>query len=147
MRFEGMEAAAKTAAIPPIIIEQPPADQSQAGVNKPKPGAAADIPGAPANIAKKPRAPAEAQAYEMTFHNEDDLSAKLAAEAVERANRALMGSDRKFEITIHEKTKDVIVRVVDTRTNETVREIPPKKIVDLVVNLCEMAGILFDEKG
>jgi flagellar protein FlaG len=77
----------------------------------------------------------------------DGESEKVLQEAIDKANRILSGSDRKFEITIHEKTGDVLVKVVDTRTKTTVREIPPKKIVDLMVSLCELAGIMFDKKG
>ena len=148
MRFDGMDAAAIPAAVPQISIEQPPADQSQAGITKAKAAVPADTHGMPAQFAvKAARNPAEAQPFETASPRESEHFERIAKEAVERANRVLMGSDRKFEITIHEKTKDVIVKVVDTKTNTTVREIPPKKIVDLVVHLCEMAGILFDKKG
>jgi flagellar protein FlaG len=152
MRFEGMDAAAKTtaaAAVPKINVEQAPAAQGQAGGVKSKPAAGADHAnaGPPGEFILITHNAAESQAYDTLYQHEDEMSEKMAREAVDRANRVLSGSDRKFEITIHEKTKDVIVKVVDTKTNETVREIPPKKIVDLVVRLCEMAGILFDEKG
>ena len=72
---------------------------------------------------------------------------KVLQEAVEKVNKVISSDNRKFEITIHEKTKDILIKVIDTDTNETIKEIPPKKIVDLVVSLCELAGIIFDAKG
>ena len=72
---------------------------------------------------------------------------KLIKDAVEKVNKVISSENRKFVITVHEKTKDILVKVIDTETNETIKEIPPKKIVDIVVNLCELAGIIFDAKG
>ena len=81
------------------------------------------------------------------YQQDDPDYDKVLKEAVDKVNRVLSLDNRRFEITIHEKTKEVLVKVIDTRTNETIKEIPPRKIVDLVVNLCEMAGIIFDAKG
>ena len=77
---------------------------------------------------------------------ERELSEKMVKEAVERANRAISGADRRFEYSFHDKTNEVIVKVIDSETNEVIREIPPKKILDLVASLMEMAGIIIDER-
>jgi len=74
------------------------------------------------------------------------ISDKVIKDAIERANKAISGSGRAFKYSVHEKTKDIIVTVIDSETNEVVREIPPKKILDLVANLMEMAGIFVDER-
>jgi len=93
--------------------------------------------------------PGVAGGMEIKKYQLDDPAVydKVLKDAVERVNKAMSPDNRRFEITIHEKTKEVLVKVVDTKTNETIKEIPPKKIVDLVVNLCEMAGIIYDAKG
>lgn len=66
--------------------------------------------------------------------------------AIERANKAMAGSARRFEISIHEKTKNVMVKVIDSETDQLVREIPPEKILDLIAKLWEMAGLIVDER-
>lgn len=66
--------------------------------------------------------------------------------AIEKANKSVKIYDRKLEFSIHEKTKEIIVKVIDTNTDEVIREIPPEKILDMVARLWEMAGILVDEK-
>ena len=91
--------------------------------------------------------PADRLYADKQGRNEDHIPVNVIDEALEKANRLLSGTDRRFEITFHEKTKEVMVRVIDSNTNQTIREIPPKKIVDIVVSLCEMAGIIFDKKG
>ena len=74
------------------------------------------------------------------------VSEKVLIDAIERANKSLTGTNRRFEISVHEKTNDIMVKVIDTESNEVIREIPPEKILDLVAKLWELAGILMDER-
>jgi len=67
-------------------------------------------------------------------------------QAVRQANKALEGTNRRFEYSIHEQTKTIMVKVIDTQTNEVIREIPPEKILNLIAKLWELAGIIVDEK-
>lgn len=66
--------------------------------------------------------------------------------AIEEANRKLAGGPREFEFSVHEKTKQIMVKVVDTTTKEVVREIPSEKALDMVAGFMEAAGLLVDEK-
>jgi len=74
------------------------------------------------------------------------VSDKVVLETIERANRAISGANRRFEFSFHEKTQDIMVKVIDSDTNEVLREIPPEKIIDLIANLMEMAGLIVDER-
>ncbi len=78
--------------------------------------------------------------------NELPISEKVVMEAIERANKAISWANRHFKISIHEKTKEIMVKVLDSETNQVIREIPPEKILDLVANLWEMAGLIVDER-
>lgn len=51
----------------------------------------------------------------------------------------------KFEF--HEDLHEYYVTIVDPLTNEVVREIPPKKILDMVAQMTEFIGVLIDEKA
>ena len=75
------------------------------------------------------------------------ISEKAVFEAIEDANKALEMVNKRFEFSVHEKTKEIMVKIVDSETDEVIREIPPEKILDLVAKICEMAGILVDERG
>lgn len=66
--------------------------------------------------------------------------------SIEAANDELVVYDRRFEFSIHEKTKQIMVKIVDVNTDEVVREIPPEKILDLVAALWEISGLIVDEK-
>lgn len=74
------------------------------------------------------------------------ISERVIINAIERANRAISGYNRRFEYSVHEKTNDIIVKVIDNDTNEVIREIPPEKILDLIAGLMEIAGLIVDER-
>lgn len=65
---------------------------------------------------------------------------------IERANKAITGATCSFEYSIHESTKQIMVKVINKDTKEIIREIPPEKILDMVAKMWEMAGILVDER-
>ncbi len=77
---------------------------------------------------------------------ERPISDKAVVEAIEKANKAITGAKTQFEFSIHEKTKEIMVKVIDSETQEVIREIPPEKILDMVAKMWEMAGILVDER-
>jgi flagellar protein FlaG len=67
--------------------------------------------------------------------------------AIENANKEFIAYDRRFEFSIHEKTKQIMVKIIDVSNDEVIREIPPEKILDLVAAICEISGILVDERA
>lgn len=62
-------------------------------------------------------------------------------------NDKLEPYDTQVQFSVHEKTKHVMIKIVNTSTNETVREIPSEKLMDIMANLLEVAGILVDIKA
>ena len=74
------------------------------------------------------------------------ISDRVVIQAIEKANDAISVANKKFEYSIHEKTNQIMVKVIDTDTNEVIREIPPEKILDMVAKMWEMVGILVDER-
>lgn len=78
--------------------------------------------------------------------NDLPISDKVVIEAIERANEAISVANKRFEYSIHEKTNEIMVKVIDSNTNKVIREIPPEKILDMVAKMWEMAGILVDER-
>jgi flagellar protein FlaG len=60
-------------------------------------------------------------------------------------NEKLSMANRRLSISIHEKTKLKIVKVIDTTNDEIIRVIPPEKTLDFYAGMLEMAGLLFDK--
>ena len=67
--------------------------------------------------------------------------------AVRKINTILEGHKTHAEVSVHNKLNTIMVKIVDDNTKEVIMELPPKKILDLVAKLCEMAGILVDKKA
>lgn len=66
--------------------------------------------------------------------------------AIEKANKTIVGAQTQLEFSIHEGTKEIMVKVINTDTKEVVREIPAEKILDMVAKIWELAGIVVDER-
>ena len=65
---------------------------------------------------------------------------------IERANKAINGSNKSFEYSIHKATNQIMVKVIDKDTNEIIREIPSEKILDMVAKMWELNGLFVDER-
>lgn len=74
------------------------------------------------------------------------LPEKALIQAIEKANKAVDGITTTFEYSIHEKTHEIVVKVINRDTNEVIREIPPEKTLDMVAKMWELAGLFVDEK-
>ncbi|HQD29771.1 flagellar protein FlaG [Acetivibrio saccincola] len=78
--------------------------------------------------------------------NDSDVTAKEIIDAIEKANKAIIGARTQLEFSIHEGTKEILVKVINTETKEVIREIPSEKILDMVAKMWELAGTLVDER-
>lgn len=65
---------------------------------------------------------------------------------IERAVKSLQGPQTTLDISIHDKTHEIMVKVLNKDTGEVIREVPPEKTLDLVAKMMELAGLLVDEK-
>lgn len=52
----------------------------------------------------------------------------------------------QLSFTIHKETEQLVVRVIDPKSNRVIREIPPEELLDLAVRLQEMIGLLVDKR-
>lgn len=91
------------------------------------------------NTTNKPR---EAEAEEEIKKEKIDE----IRESIKLSNRQLHVYDRKLDITIHEKTSEILVKIIDTRTDEVIREIPSEELLDSLAHRKEIAGILIDKQ-
>ena len=53
---------------------------------------------------------------------------------------------RRSPFRIHEKTNRVTIKIVDKKTHEVIKEVPPEKTLDLIAKAWEMAGLIVDDK-
>lgn len=66
--------------------------------------------------------------------------------AISTLNELMEPSRTNLKFELHDKLEKYYVSVVDTNTDEVIKEIPPKKMLDMYVEMAEFMGILIDEK-
>jgi len=74
------------------------------------------------------------------------ISEDLIKKSVKQANVALKQHHRRVDRSVHEVTKTVMYKMIDTDTQEVIKEFPPKKIQDMIAKMWELAGLFVDEK-
>jgi flagellar protein FlaG len=67
-------------------------------------------------------------------------------EIVESMNHFLKSSNTHLKFVFHDQLKEYYVKIVNDETNEVVKEIPPKKLLDIYAAMANYLGILVDKK-
>lgn len=70
---------------------------------------------------------------------------KQLINAIEKANQLQRGTT-ECQFSIHQETKQVMIKLVDSTTKEVIKEIPSEKILDMFATMCEAAGLFVDTK-
>ncbi|MED1915773.1 flagellar protein FlaG [Bacillus thuringiensis] len=65
---------------------------------------------------------------------------------LETLNKFMQNSSTHLKFTMHEKLNEFYVQIVDDHTNEVLREVPSRKVLDMVAQFHEMIGLLVDKK-
>jgi len=68
-------------------------------------------------------------------------------EMVDRLNLAMRALSTRLKFQKHEASGKFVVRVINEQTDEVIREIPPERLLDLLVHLRRMVGVLVDERA
>ncbi|CAM3341035.1 MULTISPECIES: flagellar protein FlaG [Saccharibacillus] len=65
---------------------------------------------------------------------------------LEKAIQAIQGPQKSLEISMHEKTHAIMIKVLNKETGDVIREVPSEKILDVVAKMMEHSGILVDKR-
>lgn len=87
------------------------------------------------------------QPGEPSTEQRKDLDKGAVKEVSKALNHfmALMNADLEF--SVHEKTHRIMVKLVDVKTKEVLREFPPKEFLDMVARIQEFVGNIIDKKA
>ncbi len=90
---------------------------------------------------------AEENAAQVPVQEESQTIPKDKMEGVvEGLNKYLKQSNTALKFQYHEKLQEYYVTLVDEKTKEVVREIPPKKMLDFYAAMNEFLGLIVDKK-
>ncbi|WP_088104274.1 flagellar protein FlaG [Halalkalibacter urbisdiaboli] len=65
---------------------------------------------------------------------------------LESVNSLMKSSNSHLKFQLHEELKEYYVTIVDEVTNEVIKEIPSKKLLDMHAVMLDMIGIMIDKK-
>ena len=71
----------------------------------------------------------------------DDLEEKI-----DEMNDIMETLDEKLSFELHDKTETIMTRIIDIKTKEVIKEMPPKEMLDLAARIHEMVGLIIDEE-
>lgn len=64
--------------------------------------------------------------------------------AVEQLNKTMRAYNTELHFEIHEKSGEIMVKVMNSESDTVIREIPPEKVLDMVAYFKKMLGIVID---
>jgi flagellar protein FlaG len=78
------------------------------------------------------------------------VAKELTREEVERQARALEDTfqafDHRIRLSVNEEINQIIIKVVDAKTDKVIKEIPAEEIQRMTAKIRQMIGFLVDEK-
>jgi flagellar protein FlaG len=83
---------------------------------------------------------------EQKENRQDPKHKEKVKEVIKGLNEFLNPTQTSIKFKLHEKLNEYYVTVVDDSTNEVIREIPSKKLLDMYADMTERLGILVDKK-
>lgn len=98
-------------------------------------------------VAKSQSAEDDSEGSENQNQNQNPsnmVDQEMMRKAFEELNKKSANFESEFGI--HEKTNRITVKIVDKKTKEVIRELPPEKMLDMIAKVWEMAGLVVDEK-
>lgn len=92
----------------------------------------------------------DSQPDSLQINKQSKLSGKELREkvknAVEEMNDIVETVKEGLAFKIHDKTETLMVQVVDIKTKDVIKELPPEEMLDLSARIHKMVGLLIDEK-
>jgi len=75
------------------------------------------------------------------------LNRDEAEQVTDKMNKLMQLINTDLQFSLHEKTKRLIVQMVDKRDGTVLKEFPPHELLDTIANIQEYVGMLLDKKA
>ena len=107
------------------------------------------MPAAETNKGNNVKAEKAAREEEKVVNNEDLKKQESIdiSEAMERVAGTANLFNRKIQLELEEELNMIVVKIIDSETNEVIRQLPPEEMVKLSKNAKDLKGLLIDKEG
>jgi flagellar protein FlaG len=89
----------------------------------------------------------EAQKAAPAGDDEQGLEPERLSEAVEELNGLVQNVRRELRFSVDDNSGRSVISVIDSETEEVIRQIPPEQVMSLIEHFKESEGGLFQEKA
>lgn len=76
----------------------------------------------------------------------EEITKKMVKDKIDGMNEFLEPTKTAVKFQLHEELNEYYVQVIDSITDEVIKEIPNKKFLDMYASMTELMGIIVDEK-
>ena len=84
---------------------------------------------------------------DFEFDEDMDAFKEQIEEELKKLNDRLTNKNINLEFKMHQRTHRIYVEMVDKTTDKVVKEIPSKKMLDMIGRIWDEMGIAVDKKG
>ncbi|GAA3351005.1 flagellar protein FlaG [Lysinibacillus fusiformis] len=88
----------------------------------------------------------QSQGEKIPVAESQEVSKEKLQNAIDTVNEFLQINHNASKFVLHDGLDRYFVQVVDTQTEEVVKEIPPKKLLDAYYEMQKLLGMIVDEK-
>ncbi|MEK3729930.1 MULTISPECIES: flagellar protein FlaG [Lysinibacillus] len=88
----------------------------------------------------------QSQGEKIPVAEGQEVSKEKLQNVVDTVNEFLQINHNASKFVLHDGLDRYFVQVVDTQTEEVVKEIPPKKLLDAYYEMQKLLGMIVDEK-
>lgn len=99
-----------------------------------------------ATTIQQPRGIRPTETLDIKRDTRDELTVSQAKDLTASMNRFLETVDTQLRFQFHEELNEYYVTIVNSQTDEVVREIPSKRLMDIYAAMREFIGVLVDQK-
>ncbi|TKD70527.1 flagellar protein FlaG [Pseudalkalibacillus hwajinpoensis] len=78
--------------------------------------------------------------------HEEEFSKEAVVNKVNELNDFIQPTNTSIKFQLHDKLNEFYVQIIDTNTEEVVKEIPSKKFLDRYAATAELLGFMVDRK-
>ncbi|MBB6453620.1 flagellar protein FlaG [Salirhabdus euzebyi] len=98
------------------------------------------------SVAPRERANAEGNQGGTQRNEQGVLSKEKAKQMTKSLNHVLDSTKTSLHFEFHEKLEEYYVSIINPDTKEIIKEIPPRKLLDIYAAMAEFMGFIVDKK-
>lgn len=76
----------------------------------------------------------------------EDVSAQDITKRTNEMNQMMAALNTDLRFSVHDKTQQLMVQMVDSIKNKVIKEFPPHEFLDMVAKIRDYVGMILDKK-